>query len=227
MDAVGSKAPKEQPGEFQAALTGFEEAVSSLRDSADLARLTDDPAAPSLEALVRVMTATSRQFHLRDRERKEIGAALEARARQIADDATRRVEASGAAIVSKLAPDLAKLVERTVRQRLWTIRARTILISAGLGVALVLGAGSAAYFFAYKAGRTEGLEEARVIDTAMKAGPNAAGAWSQIMAFNDPVAALQLCRKSAGAEATGRRFCALPIWLDAPPPPAPKTKTGS
>lgn len=221
MDALeGSR--REQVDSYTDAMATFDQSVSALRDSADLARLTDDPAAPALEAMVRVLGAAARQFQLRDRERKEIGAALEARARQIADDATKRVEASGATIVAKLAPDLANLVERTVRQRLWTIRMRTVLVSAGAAILLVLTAAGGASFVAYKSGRMEGLHEAQVIHAAVTAGPGAASAWSDIMGFNDPVAALRLCRKSAGADASGRHYCALPIWLEPAPPPAPK-----
>lgn len=219
MDAL--EAPTSQAEtDYPEAMAAFEESVSALRDSAHLARLTDDPAAPSLDALVRVMTTVERQFQAREGERRQVAAALESRAKRIAEDATKRVEASGSALVAGLAPELAKLVERMVRQRLWTIRARTVLISAGAGIALILSAADAAYFVAYKSGRAEGLHEAQVIHAAMTAGPNAAAAWSDIMAFNDPVAALRLCRDASGKDASGRHFCALPIWLDPAAPPA-------
>jgi hypothetical protein len=221
MDAVEAQSSHAETN-YPQAMAAFEESVSALRDSADLARLTDDPAAPSLDALVRVMTTVERQFQAREAERRQVTAALEGRAKRIAEDATKRVEASGSAILAGLAPDLAKMVERMVRQRLWTIRVRTVLISAGVGIALTLSAAGAAYVVAYKSGRAEGLHAAQVIHAAMTAGPNAASAWSGIMAFNDPVAALRVCRKSAGTDASGRHYCPLPIWLDSAEPPAPK-----
>jgi hypothetical protein len=149
---------------------------------------------------------------------------LEARARRITEDATKRVEASGAEILAGLAPELAKLTERIVRQRLWTVRIRTVLVSASLGVALILSTAVGTYFVAHNVGHLEGLHDANTIQTAMAAGPNAASAWSDIMAFNDPVAALRLCRKLAGVDASGRHYCALPIWLDPPTPPEAKKK---
>jgi hypothetical protein len=221
MDAVEAHA-RQNEADYPEAMAAFGESVAALRDSADLARLTDDPAAPSLEALVRVMTTMERQFQAREGERRQVTAALESRAKRIAEDATKRVEASGAAVVAGLAPELAKLVERMVRQRLWTVRVRTVVISAGLGIGLVLCTAAATYVLARNSGQMKGLQAAKTIQAAMAAGPNAAVAWSEVMAFNDPVEALRLCRKSGGTSASGRHYCALPIWLDPPGPPSAK-----
>lgn len=200
-------------------LSAFEQSLNGLRDSAQLARLTDDPAAPALEALVRLFAVSARQFHLRDRERKEIAMSMEIRARRIAEDGTAQIQASGTAIIERLAPELAQLVERSIRQKLWTIQARTILVSAGCAVGLALVLSALVYGVAYNAGRSRGLGDAHTITSAMAIGPAAASAWAQVMAHNDPVAALRDCHKSEQQNAQGRHFCALPIWLDAPDPP--------
>lgn len=204
---------------YSETLAAFEQSLTGLRDSAHLARLTDDPAAPALEALVRLFGASARQFQLRDRERKEIAMSMELRARRIAEDATAQIQASGTAIIERLAPELARLVERSIRQKLWTIRTRTILVSAGCAVGLALVVAALVYGVAYHDGRSRGVSDSHAIASAMAIGPAAASAWAQVMAHNDPVAALRDCRKSEGQDPHGRHFCAMPIWLDAAGPP--------
>lgn len=223
MDAVDG--PRREPAEpYFEAMAAFDQSVAALRDSAQLARLTDDPAAPALEAMVRVLGAAARQFQLRDRERKEIAASLDARARRIAEDATARIQASGAALVEQLAPDLSRLVERLVRQRLWMVRIKTLIITAGVAVTLAVTCFATGYALAYKAGHNDGLVDARTIAAAMAAGPGAAHAWAMLMAANDPVRALQACHAGSARDAGGRHYCAMPIWLDPAPPPAPAKK---
>ena len=218
MDAVDG--PTRNPAETYAdAMAGFDQSVSALRDSVQLARLTDDPAAPALEALVRVLGSVARQFQLRDRERKEIAAAMEMRARRIAEDTTSQIQASGTAIIDKLAPELSRLVERSVRQRLWTLRIKTLAAAGGMAVALSIACFAIGYGMAYKAGRDHGLLDGRTIAAAMATGPQAAAAWAQLMAVNDPVQAMKACRSEISKGADGRRYCAMPVWLD--PPSAP------
>lgn len=217
MDAV--EGPADQSGTaYPEAMAAFEESVTALRNSADLARLTEDPAAPSLEALVRVMTTVERQFQAREGERKQVVAALEARARRISEDATKRVEASGADILAKLAPDLARLVDRSVRLRVWNVRTRTLAAVAGVAVTLAVACFAIGYATAYKAGRDDGLLAGKTIAAAMAAGPGAAAAWAQLMAANDPVQALKACHASSGHD-HDRRSCLMPVWLDPPLPP--------
>ena len=220
MDAVGE--PAREPAETYAdAIAGFDQSVSALRDNVQLARLTGDPAAPALEAMVRVLGAVARQFQLRDRERKEIAAAMEMRARRIAEDTTSQIEASGTAIIDKLAPELSRLVERSVRQRLWSVRLKTLAGAGGLAVALSIACFGIGYGMAYKAGRDDGLLDGRAIAAAMATGPQAADAWAQLMAVNDPVQAMKVCRNGVSKGADGRRYCAMPVWLD--PPSAPNS----
>ena len=69
MDAVARSEPASDGG-YRDAVAAFDRSVSGLKDSAELARLTDDPAAPSLVALLRVMESMAAQFRLRDRDRQ-------------------------------------------------------------------------------------------------------------------------------------------------------------
>ena len=155
MDAVAGSPPASDGG-YRDAVAAFDRSVSGLKDSAELARLTDDPAAPSLVALLRVMESMAAQFRLRDRDRQAMAVALEQRVAQIRDEAMARVEASGANVVEQLAPDLSRLVERSVRQRLWTVRMRTVLISAGGGIGLVLLSLGAGYGIGFQTGTDNG-----------------------------------------------------------------------
>ena len=218
MDAVARTEPTSDGG-YRDAVAAFDHSVGGLRDSAELARLTDDPAAPSLVALLRVMEAMGAQFRLRDRDRQQMAVALEQRVAKIRDEAMARVEASGAHVVERLAPDLSRLVERSVRQRLWTVKLTTVVISGGIGIGLVLISLAAGYGIAFRHGRDAGLIDGKTIAAAMAAGPDAAGSWASLMANNDPVRALQACRGSSGHDAGGRHYCLMPVWLD--PPGAP------
>jgi hypothetical protein len=74
----------------------------------------------------------------------------------------------------------------------------------------------------YGSGRAQGNVEGHTIAAAMAAGPDAAAAWSMLMANNDPLRALAVCRQSVSTDAHGRRYCSMPVWLD--PPPVPDSK---
>lgn len=218
MDAV-EPSPSGNGDGFPETLAAFEQSLAGLRDSAQLARLTDDPAAPALEALVRLFAVSARQFQVRDRERKEIAMSMEVRARRIAEDATAQIQASGTAIIERLAPELSRLVDRSLRQRLWSVRLKILAATAGMAVALSIACFGIGYGMAYKAGRNDGLLDARTIAAAMATGPQAAASWAQLMADNDPVQAMKACRRQVSAGGDGRRYCAMPVWLDPPSVP--------
>jgi hypothetical protein len=218
MDALKVSEPGTDSGYLEA-LAAFDRSIKGLKDSAELARLTDDPAMPGLQALVRVMETMAAQFRLRDRDRQAMAVALEQRVAKITHEAMARVEASGASVVAKLAPELSRLVERSIRQRLWTVRLKTIFASAGIAVALSVTSLAIGYAIAYKAGLKDGLLDGKTIATAMATGPQAAAIWAQLMAVNDPVQAMKACRNGVSKGADGRRYCAIPVWLDSPSAP--------
>ena len=214
MAAVAAPAEPDGPAPFAQSLARFERSVAALKASAELAQLTDDPAAGALAVLVGVMESLAAQFAARDAERQELARSLQWQADRIADEAQARVQASGAAILETLAPELSRLVQRTVQQRLWTLKLRTLLAAAGAGVGLAVVTFAVSYGAGYAAGRQNGLLAAKTIVAALTAEPQAAAAWFRIMTANDPTAALAACRDHTVRDAQGRRYCVLPIWLD-------------
>ncbi|MDA8383750.1 MAG: hypothetical protein M0037_11970 [Betaproteobacteria bacterium] len=59
------------------------------------------------------------------------------------------------------------------------------------------------------------------IDAALGAMRGAAAAWAALMADSDPVQALAACQKAVATDPHGRRYCAMPVWLDPPSAPGP------
>jgi len=204
---------------FGARLAAFEDCVDSLRDSSRYARLSGDPAADSLAAMVRVMESVAVAFRTRMAERTQISQSLRQEVDAISQAAITRVEARGAATVESLVPRLVALTERAVERRLWLVKLRTLILAGGAVCVLVLAVFALSYGAGYASGRQDGLIAANTIAAAMAAGPHAASAWAKLMAANDPVQALAACRKKSVKDAQGRRYCALPVWLDPPSPP--------
>ena len=223
MATVAAHAVSERSAPFADSLAQFERAVNALKASAQLAQLTDDPAAGGLTAMVRVMESLAAQFAVREAERQELARSLQWQADRIADEAQARVQASGVAIIDQLAPELSRLVQRTVHQRLWSIKLRTLLSAAGAGVGLAVVIFALSYGAGYATGRQDGLLSARTIAAALTAEPQAAAGWARLMAINDPIAALTACRQHTARDARGRRYCILPVWLD--PAPAPNSRS--
>lgn len=214
MAAVATAADTDRSAPFAQSLARFERSVDALKASAELAQLTDDPAAGGLTAMVRVMESLAAQFAVREAERQDVLRSLQLQADRIADEAQARVQASGAAILVTLAPELSRLVQRTVHQRLWTIKLRTLLAAASAAVGLAAIIFALSYGAGYAAGRQNGLQSAKTIATALTAEPQVAAGWARVMADNDPVAALAACRKHIARDGQGRRYCAMPVWLD-------------
>ena len=214
MAAVALPAESDGSAPFAESLAQFQRSVDALKTTAQLAQLTDDPAAGSLTAMVRVMESLAAQFAVREAERQDVLRSLQLQADRIADEAQARVQASGAAILETLTPELSRLVQRTAHQHLWTIKLRTLLAAAGAGVGLAIVIFALSYGAGYATGRQDGLLSARTIAAALTAEPQAAAGWARVMAANDPVAALAACRQRAARDARGRRYCAMPVWLD-------------
>ncbi len=221
MAAIAAPADADRTAPFAESLARFERSLDALKNSAQLAQLTDDPAAGALTVLVGVMDSLAAQFAVRNAERQELARSLELQADRIADEALTRVQASGVAIIDQLAPELSRLVQRTIRQRLRIITLRTLLAAAGASVGLAIVIFALSYGAGYAAGRHNGLQSARTIAAALTAEPQAAAAWARVLAANDPVAALAACRKHTARGAQGRRYCTMAVWLD--PAPAPQS----
>ncbi len=221
MAAIAAPADADRTAPFAESVARFERAVDALKATAQLAQLTDDPAASGLAAMVQVMESLADQFAVREAERQEVLRSLQLQADRIANEAQARVAASGAAILETLAPELSRLVQRTVQQRLWTIKLRTLLAAAGAGVGLAAVIFALSYGAGYATGRQDGLRAAKTIVAALTVEPQAAAGWARLMSANDPVAALAACRRHTVRDAQGRRYCPMPVWLD--PPAVPKS----
>jgi hypothetical protein len=211
MDAV-------TPTPVETALADLEKALKGLEWSAEFSRLSGDPAAESLTALWQVLAGTGALMRARQAERADVAAALAAETQLVVDRASAELESRSAALVERLGPDLARATERYAAARLWSIRLRTLLAAGAVGVALGAAVFAVSYGAGFSNGRTTGLLAAKTMTAAMAVGPDAALAWSRLMAANDPVAALKNCK--AERDASGRRYCRMPVWLDAPAPAA-------
>lgn len=101
---------------------------------------------------------------------------------------------------------------------------RTALLAGLAGTVLLLGALGGGYLWGRSAEVAEVREAAGVIRIALSDGSASARAWADAIRRNDLVALLARCEgRAVWLDAvSGRRACAVPLWLeDAPPPPVP------
>ena len=195
--------------------------LGKMRRAASASSLKGDPLADQLHALAEFIEALGVIYEASAATQLEIAEKLCSQADVVTRDAIERVHAGSEGIIAQLAPRLATVVERTTRVQLQNARMRLIMGGAAalvIGFALVAGV---AYAAGFAAGRAQGEISGHTISAAMAAGPGAAAAWAMLMADNDPVQALAACRKSVSTDANGRRFCAMPVWLDSPTRRAP------
>lgn len=197
-----------------------EAAQTALRRAASAAVIQGDPLSEQLRAVAMSIGALADIYDASEDTQLEIADTLKTQSEKITQESLARVHASGVAIIDQLAPRLAGVVEKTTRDRLQTLRLRTLASFSGIALGVVLVVGGFAYAAGLNAGRTQGEVTAQTINAAMAFGPGAAAAWSSLMANNDPVHALAACQKNASTTAEGRRYCELPVWLDSPPAPA-------
>lgn len=192
-----------------------------LRRAAAAAALKNDPLAEQLQALALCVGALSDLYQASEATQIDIANTLKTQSGAIADEAIERVHASGMEIVNKLAPQLASAADRTMRQKITTLRIRSIVfLSLALALAILLPS-----LFTYAAGlnsgRFQGEVATHLISAAMKTGPAEAIAWGQLMQDNDGASALALCRKNLLQDAGGRHYCLMPVWTDPVSPAGP------
>ena len=195
-------------------------AQAEIERAIQVSGLKQDPLVPLMRALSLSLGVQHRLHEASSTHLRDVSDRLD---RQVADAVTqaeRELAAREAAVISKLAPQLARATEQAVRARLWTIKFRTIVASAGGTVLLGLATLGAGYSLGHAAGRDEGLRTTdAIVAAARRDGPDAAVLWARLMANNDPRPAMAACEKSL-AQQGGRRACPLPVWLDPPAPPA-------
>lgn len=196
-------------------------ALGAMHRAASASVLKGDPLAQQLNALAESIGALGEIYEASAETEIRIAEQLRTQADAVASDAIERVHASGVTILDQLAPRLAAVAERTSRTQALNARLRVILGgTAGLVIGLALVAG-VSYAAGFASGRAQGEMTAHTISAAMAAGPAAAAAWGLLMSDNDPVQAIAACRKSVSTDGNGRRFCAMPVWLDSPVQEAP------
>lgn len=215
MDAVTT--PDPAATNVEVALAELQKSLKGLEHSAEFARLSGDPAAESLTALWQVLAGMSALMHARQAERAEVAGAVARETKLVVDQATAEMNRRSFALVESLGPELARAAERYTAARLWSIKLRAVVAAGATAVALASAVFAISYGAGYSNGRNAGLLAGKAIATAMASGPAAATAWSRLMANNDPTAALEACQPQR--DATGRRYCRLPIWLESPHAP--------
>ena len=131
----------------------------------------------------------------------------------VVDRASAELERRSAKLVERLGPDLARAAERHAAARLWSIRLRTLLAAGAVAVALAAVVFAVSYGAGFSNGRDTGLLAGKTIAAAMAAGPDAAMAWSRLMAANDPVAALKNCAASRAINQQSKQKAC--FWLKA------------
>jgi len=220
MDAITK--PQPAPKNVDVALADLQKALKGLEWSAEFSRLSGDPAAESLTALWQVLAGMGALMQARQAERAEVAAAVAGETQLVVNRASAELEGRSAALMERLGPDLARAAERYAAARLWSIRLRTILASGSIAVGLGVAVFAVSYGAGFSNGRADGLLAGKTMAAAMTAGPDAALRWSQLMAANDPVAALKNCKPER--DGVGRRYCRMPVWLDPPQSPPSSLK---
>jgi hypothetical protein len=97
-----------------------------------------------------------------------------------------------------------------------------LAVLSGLGAAvLLLGALGGGYSWGRSTETAEVRTATGVIRAALSNGSTSARAWADAIRRNDLVGLLARCEgRAVWADGSGRRACAVPLWLDDAPPPA-------
>ncbi|MBB5696016.1 hypothetical protein [Muricoccus pecuniae] len=177
------------------------QARADLEAAAETARVERDPLAPVLAGLS-----------------SSLGAMVALQA---------RMEASREPLDAKARAEMTRQLVQACRAdfvRLAAGQSRRLAVVSGVGAAVLL---LATLGGGYLWGRSKEAAEVRaasgVIRAALSEGSTSAQAWADAIRRNDLVGLLARCEgRSVWADPTGRRACAVPLWLDeAPPPVAP------
>jgi hypothetical protein len=142
--------------------------------------------------------------------------ALKSHSENVTNIAPEIARASAMSIAKELGPQLLKAALPTIQLTLGFMKQRTIFWALFVMVAVVGTSSMFTYAAGLNDGRSQGEVAEHTIQAAMAAGPGAATDWALLMADNDPVPALEACRKAISTDEYGRRSCLLPVWLDPP-----------
>lgn len=195
------------------------EAQTTLREAADTAVIKNDPLCQHLHALALSIGAHYEIYCASEEVQADLGQSIRSQTDAITRGVLDVARSALNTMVKELSPQLLRAALPTMQQTLRFMKYRTIYWALLAMVALIVVSGMFSYAVGLNHGRYEGEVTARAIQAAMAAGPNAATDWALLMTNNDPVPALADCRKSVITDAEGRRYCAMPVWLDPPAGP--------
>lgn len=174
-------------------------ARADLRLAASKAQLEGDPLGPVLEAFGASLGAMGEVLDHAESSRQPLDASAQA-------EMTRQ-------LVKACRADF-------VRQAGAQSRRLAVLSGAGAAV-LLLGALGGGYLWGRSTEAADVREATGIIRAALSDGSASARAWADAIRRNDLVGLLSRCEgRAVWADASGRRACAVPLWLDEAPPPA-------
>ena len=175
----------------------------------------NDPTLPLIKAL---SASLGLQWRLHDQAVGYFRDASDRLDRQLADtiaQGEQALETRRMAIAESLAPELTKLMAKTVRTWARSVTLRTALNFGGVAVALALGVGLAGYGAGWQAGHSSSLATTGALAGAIRqAGPEAETALVGMVRANDVAEAWAKCQKTAVTDKDGRRVCAMPMWAE-------------
>ena len=190
------------------------------------AHLTDDPLGVALEAMSQSLGAQLALHKASLGFFHDIRTDLDGARRQAVEHGKLELEAGRAAIVSQLAPELVKLTASRVKREENTAKLKTIVVSAGLAVALSFTTMIVGYGMGWKAGQVSGLYDKGALGAVLQEfGPETEASLIKLVRNNNIPAVLATCEAHSGVQ-NGRKACAAPLWLDPPPPAASPANKG-
>ena len=193
----------------------IERMQAEMERGIQLGGLKNDPTLPLIKAL---SASLGLQWRLHDQSLSYFRSASERLDRQLADtiaQGEQALETRRIGIVESLAPELAKLMAKSVRTWNRSVTLKTALTFGGCAVALALGVGMAGYGAGWQAGHTSALSASGALTGAIhQAGPDAETALVGMVRANNVAEAWTKCQKTALPDKVGRRVCSMPMWAD-------------
>jgi len=189
----------------------IERMQAEMERSIQLGGLKNDPTLPLILAL---SASLGLQWRLHDQSVGYFRSASDRLDRQLADtiaQGEQALETRRIGIVESLAPELARLMAKSVRTWNLSVTLKTALIFGGFAI----GFGLAGYGAGWQAGHTSALSASGALTGAIhQAGPDAETALVGMVRANNVAEAWAKCQKTATPDKDGRRVCSMPMWAD-------------
>jgi hypothetical protein len=187
---------------------------ADLDHSIQVAGVKNDPTLPLIKVIGVSLGLQSRLLNQAVSYFHDASARLDRQFIETMRQAEIGLAAKQAVIVDQLSPAIAKTVDFSVRQNVKLLKLRTLIAGGAALLVFIVAGGAIAYGTGFAAGRQDGQNAARTIQTAMAGNPDNAAAWARLMQDNSGAMALKACQKGVATDAEGRRYCFMPVWLD-------------